>query len=160
MSVCDKAVFPLQLSNSQWLMPINLISQEVKIRRIMVQSQPGQIVHETLSWKILSQKRAGRAAQDEALSSNPSRVSPTPKKKRGRKEENTQSKREFKCPWWAGKSKANSWRASDPSILPEPHEAGPGNNSVTWQNSPPPGAFFYVSWGLSLGGCLAPFHQS
>jgi hypothetical protein len=41
-------------------MPIILATQEAKIRRIVVQSQPRQIVHETLSiLKNPSQKRAG-----------------------------------------------------------------------------------------------------
>jgi hypothetical protein len=35
----------------QWLTPIILTTQEAKIRRIVVQSQPRQIVLETLSWK-------------------------------------------------------------------------------------------------------------
>jgi hypothetical protein len=35
----------------QWLMPINPAAQEAEIRRIMVQSQPRQIVHKTLSKK-------------------------------------------------------------------------------------------------------------
>jgi hypothetical protein len=47
-----------------WLMPVTLTNQEAEIRRIAVQSQPGQIVCETLSQKKnLSQKRAGRVAQ-------------------------------------------------------------------------------------------------
>jgi hypothetical protein len=32
-----------------WLMPVILATWEAKIRRIVVGSQPGQIVHETLS---------------------------------------------------------------------------------------------------------------
>jgi hypothetical protein len=39
-----------------WLTPIILATQEVKIRRISVCSQPGQIVHKTLSGKNPSQK--------------------------------------------------------------------------------------------------------
>jgi hypothetical protein len=35
----------------QWLMPVILATQEAGIRKIVVQSQPGQIVHETLSQK-------------------------------------------------------------------------------------------------------------
>jgi hypothetical protein len=38
----------------------------------MVQSQPRQIVHETLSQKYPAQNRAGGVAQGIALSSNPS----------------------------------------------------------------------------------------
>jgi hypothetical protein len=46
-----------------WLTPVILASQEAEVRRIMVGSQPGQIVRETLSWKNPSQKRAGGVAQ-------------------------------------------------------------------------------------------------
>jgi hypothetical protein len=35
----------------QWLVPIILATQEAKIRRTVVQSQPGQIVGKTLSQK-------------------------------------------------------------------------------------------------------------
>jgi hypothetical protein len=44
-------------------MPVILATQEAKIRRITVQSQPRQIVWETLSRKYSTQKRAGRVAQ-------------------------------------------------------------------------------------------------
>jgi hypothetical protein len=37
-------------------MPVILATQEAKIRRIEVRSQPGQIVHQTLSRKNPSQK--------------------------------------------------------------------------------------------------------
>jgi hypothetical protein len=40
----------------QWLTSVILVTQEAEIRRIMVQSQPGQIVHETLSRKNSSEK--------------------------------------------------------------------------------------------------------
>jgi hypothetical protein len=43
----------------QWLTPIILTTEEAEIRRIDVQSQPGQIVLETLSRKNPSQKRSG-----------------------------------------------------------------------------------------------------
>jgi hypothetical protein len=50
-----RLVYPAKLSflaGCWWLMPVILATQEAKIRRIVVQSQPGQIVH-----KILSQKK-------------------------------------------------------------------------------------------------------
>jgi hypothetical protein len=37
-------------------MPVILATQEAEIRRIAVQSQPKQIVHETLSQKYITQK--------------------------------------------------------------------------------------------------------
>jgi hypothetical protein len=44
-------------------MPIILATQEAEIRRILIGSQPRQIVHETLSQKYPSQKRTGGVAQ-------------------------------------------------------------------------------------------------
>jgi hypothetical protein len=41
--------------------PVILTSQEAEIRRVMVQSQPEQIVHETLSRKNPSQKKGWRS---------------------------------------------------------------------------------------------------
>jgi hypothetical protein len=41
------------LGRCQWLTPIILTIQEAEIRRIMVQSQPRQIVHETLCKKYI-----------------------------------------------------------------------------------------------------------
>jgi hypothetical protein len=40
----------------QWLTPVILATQEAEIRRIVVPSQPGQIVHQTLSLKYPTQK--------------------------------------------------------------------------------------------------------
>jgi hypothetical protein len=46
-----------------WFKPINVTIQEAEIRRFVVWSQPKKIVHETLSWKNPSQKRAGGVAE-------------------------------------------------------------------------------------------------
>jgi hypothetical protein len=43
----------------QWFTPVILATQEVEIRRIEVESQPGQIVCETLSRKYPTPKRTG-----------------------------------------------------------------------------------------------------
>jgi hypothetical protein len=53
------------MTGHPWLTPVILATQEEQIRRITVQSQPGQIVCETLSQKNPSQKRAGGVAQGE-----------------------------------------------------------------------------------------------
>jgi hypothetical protein len=47
---------------SQWFTPVILATQEAEIRT-MVQSQPRQIVRETLSQKYPIQNRAGGVAQ-------------------------------------------------------------------------------------------------
>jgi hypothetical protein len=52
-------------------MPIILATQEAEIRRMESQSQPGQIVHQTLSQKNPSQKRAGGVAQGVGLEVKP-----------------------------------------------------------------------------------------
>jgi hypothetical protein len=49
-------------SQVPWLTPVIPATQEAEIRRIEVQSQPRQIVLETLSRKNSSQKRAGGVA--------------------------------------------------------------------------------------------------
>jgi hypothetical protein len=68
-------------------MPETLVTQEADSRRITVGSQPGQIVHETLSQKYSTRKKSGRVAQVvEYLSSKHESVSsyhstaPPPKK--------------------------------------------------------------------------------
>jgi hypothetical protein len=54
-------------------MPVILATQEVEIRRIVVRSQLGQIVHETLSQKKTSSlKRAGGVVQGIGPESSPS----------------------------------------------------------------------------------------
>jgi hypothetical protein len=52
------------MSGCQGLTPVILATQEAEDRRITVQSQPGQIVSETLSRKNRSHKRAGGVPQD------------------------------------------------------------------------------------------------
>jgi hypothetical protein len=52
-----------ELARCLWFMPGILATQKAEIRRIMVQSQPRQIVCETLSQKNPSQKMAGGEAQ-------------------------------------------------------------------------------------------------
>jgi hypothetical protein len=54
----------LKLAKCWWLItPVILDTQEAEIRRIMVQSQPRQIVRETLYQKNPPQKRAGGVAR-------------------------------------------------------------------------------------------------
>jgi hypothetical protein len=40
----------------RWFTSVTLATQEAEIRRIAVQSQPGQMVHKTLSQKTLHKK--------------------------------------------------------------------------------------------------------
>jgi hypothetical protein len=47
----------------RWLTPVILATQEAEIRRVEVRSQPGEIVHKTLSGKYLTQKRAGKSPE-------------------------------------------------------------------------------------------------
>jgi hypothetical protein len=70
----------------QWLTPVILTTQEAEIRRITVRSQPGQIVCETLSQKILHKKWASRVAQGVGPEFKSQKV-PQKKKKRRRKKE-------------------------------------------------------------------------
>jgi hypothetical protein len=53
-------------------MSVILATQKVEIRRISVQSQPGQTVHETLSQKNPSQKGLSGWLKVKDLSSRPS----------------------------------------------------------------------------------------
>jgi hypothetical protein len=53
----------VQLAGHWWLTPAILATQEADIRKISVQSQLRQIVHNTLSQKYTTQKTAGRVTQ-------------------------------------------------------------------------------------------------
>jgi hypothetical protein len=66
-----------------WLMSVILATQEAEIRRIMVRSQPWQIVNETLSRKNPSQKRAGGVTQGVGPEVKPHLI---PQKKKKKKE--------------------------------------------------------------------------
>jgi hypothetical protein len=58
-------------SRCRWFTPVIPATQKAEIRRIMVQSQPRQIVHETLSRKTLHKNRAGGVAQGEGSEFKP-----------------------------------------------------------------------------------------
>jgi hypothetical protein len=53
------------VARCQWLTLVILATQEAEIRMIVVQSQPGEIVHETLFRKTLYKNSVGRVAQGE-----------------------------------------------------------------------------------------------
>jgi hypothetical protein len=67
-----------------------LASQEVEIMRSTAQSQPGQMVCETLSRKIPSLKRAGGWLKVKGLSSNPSTAKKKKKPKTKKQQTNKQ----------------------------------------------------------------------
>jgi hypothetical protein len=54
----------------RWLMPVILATQEAEIRSMAVLSQSKQIVHDTLSRKYPTQKRAGGVIQRECSEFN------------------------------------------------------------------------------------------
>jgi hypothetical protein len=56
----------------RWLTPVTLATQEVEIRRIKIQSQPGQTVCKTLSQKTIHKKGLVETLKVKALSSSPS----------------------------------------------------------------------------------------
>jgi hypothetical protein len=70
-----------------WLTPVILPTQEAEIRRIMVQSQPRQIIQKTLFWKKTHHKnRASVPAQGESPEFKPQYC----KKKKRKRERETQ----------------------------------------------------------------------
>jgi hypothetical protein len=66
----------------RWLTPIILATREAEIRRTTVQSQPGQIVHETLSRKTLHKNRDSGVAQGEDPEFKPQYCQKKKKKKK------------------------------------------------------------------------------
>jgi hypothetical protein len=58
-------IFKKSITEARFLRLISIIpaTQEAEIRKIKVQSQPGQIVHQTLSWKYPTENRDGEVAQ-------------------------------------------------------------------------------------------------
>jgi hypothetical protein len=55
-------------------MNVILATQEAEIRKIIVRSQPGQIVKKTLSQNYPTQKRAGQALYHLSHSSSPTTI--------------------------------------------------------------------------------------
>jgi hypothetical protein len=66
----EKTLKLILLTRFQWLTPVILAIQKAEIR-IVVRSQPGQIVHETLSQKTHHKKGLKEWLKVKALSSRP-----------------------------------------------------------------------------------------
>jgi hypothetical protein len=76
----------MKQARCQWLIPVILVIQEAEIRRIVVQGQLGQTVHETLSPKNpLQETGLVEWLKVKALSSSPSAAKK--KKKKGKEKE-------------------------------------------------------------------------
>jgi hypothetical protein len=69
-----------------WLTPVILATQEADIRKIPVQSQPGQIVHATSYLKKTLHKKAGGVAQGLGPEFKPQVQVPVPPKKKKKPE--------------------------------------------------------------------------
>jgi hypothetical protein len=83
MKIKEKTIIKETLARCRRLTPVILAIQETEIRRSNLQSQPGQIVHETLSPKYPPQKGLVDWIKVKALSSRPGTKK---KKKKERKE--------------------------------------------------------------------------
>jgi uncharacterized protein YaiL (DUF2058 family) len=87
-------------------MPIILATQEAEIRRIKVQSQPGQITHEPYLEKPSTKIGLPMWLKVQALSSNPSTAKK--KKKRERRKQKLQTRRNIAARKLISSMKKNS----------------------------------------------------
>jgi hypothetical protein len=83
MKIKEKTIIKETLARGRRLTPVILAIQETEIKRSEVRSQPGQIVHETLSPKYTPQKGLVDWIKVKALISSPG----TKKEKKGKKKE-------------------------------------------------------------------------
>jgi hypothetical protein len=81
LPITEKYIKTNKKAGCLWLMLIVLVTQEAEIRRIMVQSQPRELVRETLSRKTLHKNRAGGVAQGEGTEFKPQYCKQTTNKK-------------------------------------------------------------------------------
>jgi hypothetical protein len=70
-----------KIARCQWLPPVILATWESEIRRIVVESQPAEMVHKTLSQNYPNTKKGGEVAQVVEPHSNPNAANKKKKEK-------------------------------------------------------------------------------